>query len=134
MTVRRFDSATAWEAEIGYSRAVRRGRYVAVSGTTAMDGTRLVGEGDAGAQARFACEKIEAALEAVGAHVTDLLRVRLYVTDEADVPAVLEAFSEAYGAVRPAATLLVVGGFIDARLLVEIEADAVIDSDVEAAT
>lgn len=120
----RHHSGTTWETEIAYSRAVRRGPVVAVSGTTAMDGDRLVGEGDAARQAGFVFAKIERSLAAVGASLADVVRTRMYITDPRDAAAVTRAHAVAMAGVRPAATLLVVAGFIDPALLVEIEVDA----------
>lgn len=122
----RYDSGTPWEAIIGYSRAIRRGPFVCVSGTTAMDGDRLVGPGDAGAQARFVFAKVIRSLAAVGAQPTDVVRTRMYITDPRHADAVTAAHAAALGAVRPATTLLIVRGFIDPALLVEVEADAVV--------
>ena len=124
MTTRRYDSGTVWEREIGYSRAVRRGPLVQVSGTTAGDGDAVVGEGDAGEQARYAFGKIGRALAAVGASFGDVTRTRMYIVDAADAAAVTAAHAEVFAEVRPCASLMVVRGFIDARLLVEIEVDA----------
>ena len=122
----KYDSGTIWEAEIKYSRAVRRGNFVAVSGTTAMNGDQLIGADDAGAQARFVFKKIIHALSEVGASPTDVVRTRMYITNPVDAKAVTEAHTEFFGEVRPTTTLLVVAGFIDPSLLVEIEADAYI--------
>jgi len=123
---KRFDSGTPWESEIKYSRAVRRGNFVAVSGTTAMDKDRLVGRGDAGAQAMFVFEKIIHALTEVGASIEDVVRTRMYIINPDDAEAVTRAHAHVFAEVRPAATLLVVAGFINSSLLVEIEADAYI--------
>ena len=126
MREQRISSGTTWEDDMGYSRVVRRGAYVAVSGTTAVDGDRVVGEGDAGAQAAFIFRKVTSYLAKVQAVPSDVVRVRLYVTQPADTAPVTAAFTESFGAVRPAASLLIVSGFIDERLLVEIEVDAVV--------
>ncbi|MFK8055518.1 MAG: RidA family protein [Saprospiraceae bacterium] len=126
MEVSKFDSGTPWESTIKYSRAVRRGNFVAVSGTTAMDKDQLVGPGDAGKQALFVFEKIIHALEQVGAGIEDVVRTRMYITNPADAEAVTQAHAQVFTDVRPSTTLLVVAGFIDPALLVEIEADAFI--------
>lgn len=122
----KFDSGTSWESSIKYSRAIRRGNFVAVSGTTAMDKDQLVGPDEAGVQAKFIFKKIIHALGKVGASIDDVVRTRMYITNPGDAEAVTQAHAEVFTDVRPAATLLVVAGFIDSSLLVEIEADAYI--------
>ena len=120
-------SGAPWEATIGYSRAVRVGNVVEVAGTTAMRDGEAVGAGDAGAQAARILEIIAEALRAAGASLTDVVRTRIYLTDIArDWEAVGRAHGAVFGAIRPAATMVQVGGLIDPRLLVEIEATAII--------
>lgn len=117
-------SGGPWEAQAGYSRAVRIGSLVWVAGTTAMTGDGLVGEGDPYQQARQAIEIIRGALAEAGARLEDVVRTRMYVVDPTHVPAVIRAHGEAFGTIRPAATLIQVAALIDPRLLVEIEAEA----------
>jgi len=120
-------SGGRWEAAIGYSRVVRVGPFVYVSGTTAaLPEGGVVGEADAGAQAREALRRIVKALEQVGADVSDVVRTRAYLTDVAAGEPVGRAHAEVFGAVRPASAMLVVTGMLDPALLVEIEADAVV--------
>ena len=120
-------SGAPWEATIGYSRAVRVGNVVEVAGTTAMRHGEVVGEGDAETQAACILDIIEEALRAAGASLHDVVRTRIYLTDIArDWEAVGRAHGAVFGAIRPAATMVQVGGLIDPRLLVEIEATAII--------
>lgn len=114
-----------WEALVGYSRAVRAGPHVWVSGTTATDASgQLVGGDDAGAQARQALANIARALEGAGARLEHVVRTRMYVTRIADWQAVAGAHAEYFGGVRPAATLVEVSRLIAPGILVEIEAEA----------
>jgi enamine deaminase RidA (YjgF/YER057c/UK114 family) len=120
-------TGTRWESEFGYSRAVRVGDRVFVAGTTAVDESgAVIGEGDPYAQAAAALRKIEAALTQAGASMRDVVRTRIFVTDMAFSEAVGRAHGEFFSEIRPAATMVQVVKLIDPRLLVEIEADAVI--------
>lgn len=127
----RVSSGAPWETLYGYSRAVRVGDQVFVSGTTAMKDGVLVGICDAAEQTRQILRILEEALAEAGASKGDVVRLRVYLIDVADHEAVLLVVGEAFGDIRPANTLLVVAGLIDPRMLVEIEADAVVGSALD---
>ncbi|OBH42613.1 RidA family protein [Mycobacterium mantenii] len=116
-------SESAYESVVGYSRAVRIGPHVSVAGTTGVGPP-----GDIAAQTRDALRRIEIALHEAGAALTDVVRTRIYVTDISRWREVGAAHERVFGAIRPAATMVEVSALIAPELLVEIEADAYVDS------
>jgi enamine deaminase RidA (YjgF/YER057c/UK114 family) len=124
MSVERFGSGGPWEELYGYSRVVRAGHLVLTAGcTSTVDGV-VTGVGDAYAQARTALEIALTALRSAGAEVTDVVRTRIYVTDRANADAVGRAHGEVFGAVRPAATMIIVAGLLQPDMLVEFDVEA----------
>jgi enamine deaminase RidA (YjgF/YER057c/UK114 family) len=123
-------SGAPWESRVGYSRAVRTGRFIAVSGSAAVDENgQLVGEGNMYAQSKQCIAVISAALERAGARLSDVVRTRIFVTDIERWEDVGRAHLEAFGDVMPATSMVEVSRLIDPRMLVEIEADAIIGDD-----
>lgn len=128
MERRLVSTGTEWEERVGYSRAVRAGTQVHVAGTTATDENGdVVGVGDPYAQTERALRNVDRALDEAGASLADVVRVRLFVVDIDDWPAVGDAHADVFGDSRPATTMVEVSRLVDPEMLVECEATAVVD-------
>ncbi len=126
----RIAGGTRWEPVVGYSRAVRVGQTVYVSGTTATDEHGGIVGGDPYTQTRQALRNIEQALAGAGATLADVVRTRIFVTNIAQWEEIARAHGEVFGTIRPATTMVEVRRLIDPAMLVEIEADAVLGVSV----
>ncbi|WNC13677.1 RidA family protein [Brevibacillus brevis] len=119
-------TGSPWEPVVGYCRAIRIGDRIEVAGTTAMKDGEVVGEGNPYEQARFILQTIEKALQELGADMSHVVRTRMFVTDISQWEEIGKAHGEFFRDVKPVATMVEVKGLIDPRLLVEIEAEAVV--------
>ena len=124
----KYSSGTKWEPIVGYSRAIRVGKIVHVSGTTATDSEgKLVGIGDPGKQTVQALNNIRGALESVGSKLEDVVRTRIYVTDINRWEEVGKAHGAVFKDIRPTTSMIEVKKLISPEILVEIEAEAILD-------
>jgi enamine deaminase RidA (YjgF/YER057c/UK114 family) len=122
-------TGTPWEAVVGYSRAVRVGNIVHVSGTTASDEAgNVIGVGDAAAQTDYIIQKCERALVAAGASLRDVVRVRMYVIDISQWEAIGRVHGAYFGDIRPVSTMVQVSALVDPQHLVEIEMEAIVEA------
>lgn len=119
-------SGAIWEDLVGYSRAVRIGNIIEVSGTTSVDGDMLIGKDDLYAQTKFILLKVEKALQEAGAQMTDVVRTRMYVTDISKWEEAGKAHAEFFRDIKPATTMVEVSRLIHPDLLIEIEVSALI--------
>ena len=117
-------SGTIWESKIGYSRAVRIGNLIEVSGTAAVDRDRIIAPGDPYQQTRFIIQKIEKAINDAGGSLSDVIRTRIYVTNIKDWDAVGRAHGEFFKDIKPVTSMVGVKSLIDPNIVVEIEATA----------
>ena len=123
-------SGAPWESIAGYCRAVRVGQFIEVAGTTAVDAQgNFIGEGDVVAQTQFVLKKIQHAIEQAGGTMSDVVRTRIFVTDREYMMEVAKVHGEFFGEIMPVSTGVEIGALIDDRLLVEIEASAIISSN-----
>ena len=122
----KLSSGSPWEDIVGYSRAIRVGNTIEVAGTTAMDGDILIGRGDMYVQATFIFEKIEKALEALGASMKDVVRTRMFVTAIDQWEQAGKAHGEFFRDIKPVATMVEISRLINDDLLIEIEVTAII--------
>jgi len=123
----KISSGAKWEDIVGYSRAVRVGNRVLVSGTTSIEDGKIVGEGDYYLQTKTILQKIEKALNEADAKIEDVVRTRMYVTDISKWEDVGRAHGEFFKGIKPVTSMIEVSAFIDPKMLVEVEAEAILD-------
>ena len=121
-------SGSPWEDIVGYSRAIRTGNIIEVAGTTAVDGDKIIGDGNAYEQTVFILKKIEQSLMKLGGSLNDVVRTRMFVTDIAQWREIGRAHGEFFKKIKPVATMVEVSRLIDPQLLVEIDVTAVIEN------
>lgn len=121
-----YSSGAPWENKVGYSRAVKAGNVIEVSGTVAANGSKVVGAGNAYEQTKYILARIEAALVAAGATLHDVVRTRMFVTDISKWEEIGRAHGEFFMSIKPATTMVEVSRLIDPKFMVEIEATAIL--------
>src|SRR5215207_8020004 len=122
-----YSSGTQWESSVGYSRAVKVGNIIEVSGTVALDEAgNVIGEGDVYLQAKFILQKIEAVLLQAGATLTDVVRTRMFVTDISKSGEIGRAHGEAFAQIKPCTSMIEINRLIQPDYLIEIEATAIL--------
>ncbi len=126
--IQKLASGTPWEDIVGYSRGIRSGHVIEVSGTTAMKGDQLVGKDDIYEQTLYILQTIENSLRSLGSNLGDVVRTRMYVTDISQWQLVAKAHQQFFGEIKPATSMVQVSALIDPLLLIEIEATAIINS------
>ncbi|WP_242927951.1 RidA family protein [Pontibacter vulgaris] len=130
MNRQNISSGAVWEDKVGYSRAVRVGNIIEVAGTTATNGSQITGKGSVYEQAKYSLQKIEHALQQVGATLQDVVRTRMFVTDISRWEEAGKAHGEFFKSIKPATTMVEVQALIHPDLLVEIEATAILTDQV----
>jgi len=127
MKTTRYSTNTIWEKKYAYSRALRKGNFIFVSGTTSVNAEgEIVGKGDIGKQAAFIFENIKKAIEHLGGSLEDVVRTRLYVVEGNDWEAAANVHGKLFEDIRPAETLLMISSLVNSDLLIEIEAEALV--------
>jgi enamine deaminase RidA (YjgF/YER057c/UK114 family) len=124
-----YSSGTVWEDIVGYSRAVRIDDLIELSGTTSVDGDKVIGVGDPYEQTKVIIEKFSSILKEAGGSISDVVRVRIYVVNIDHWEKIGKAFSEQFQSIKPAATMVEVSSLILPELLVEMEATAMLNTD-----
>jgi len=125
----RVSSGAVWEEKVGYSRAVRVGNIIEVSGTAAIDRDKIISPNNVQGQTKFVIQKIERALKEAGGTLNDVIRTRIYVTDISQWEAVGKVHGEFFNDIKPATTMVEVKSLIDPNFLVEIEATAILTGE-----
>ena len=124
-----YSSGTVWEDIVGYSRAVRVGDLIEISGTTSVDGDKVIGAGDPYKQTKVIINKFSSILKEAGGSLSNIIRVRFYVTNIDHWEEISKAYSEFFQSIKPAATMVEVSSLILPELLVEIEATAMLNTE-----
>ena len=123
-------SKSPWEDIVGYSRAVRVGNVIEISGTTAANGEEILGKNDIYLQTQYILQKVKDTLEQCGAELKDVVRTRMYVTNIAQWQNAARAHAEFFGSIKPASTMVEVSNLIHPHLLIEIEVSAIVQTDI----